>query len=302
MEAPMPARTYRSNQAQHKTNETRVKPTLLIGLGGTGKEVFLRLRQRFFEKYDVVGFPTMAYLWIDTDMQNQNIDGRPITYIDQEARFKEEEQVDAQISNVHFQAIFANPNQNRHIFRWAYPSLSELGSVLNGARQIRPLGRLGFFHAYGTIQRRLDALSTKILSQYAWQDMHAKHGIQVDAQNGMQVIIVSSLAGGTGSGMLLDTAFLLRHMFMAQNPDLVGYLVLPPVFSPTPIGSEPIYANAYAALKELEFYSMRQDLMSRPSSSSPPVGGSLRSMTSSLTGAIQARLFALLGHRLTRAI
>ena len=40
----------------------------------------------------MVGFPTMAYLWIDTDMQNQDIDGRPITYIDQEARFKEEEQ------------------------------------------------------------------------------------------------------------------------------------------------------------------------------------------------------------------
>lgn len=191
---------------------------------------------------------------------SSNIDGRPITYIDQEARFKDEEQVDAQISGVNFQAIFANPNQHRHIFRWAYPSLSQLGSVLNGARQLRPLGRLGFFHAYGTIQRQLNALSAKILSQRAWQETHTTHHIQVDAQNGMQVMIVSSLAGGTGSGMLLDTAFLIRHMFEAQNPDLVGYLMLPPVFSPTIKDSEPIYANAYAALKELEFYSMRKDL------------------------------------------
>ena len=100
----------------------------------------------------------------------------------------------------------------------------------------------------------------KVLSQRAWQETHTTHHIQVDAQNGMQVMIVSSLAGGTGSGMLLDTAFLIRHMFQAQNPDLVGYLMLPPVFAPTIKDSEPIYANAYAALKELEFYSMRKDL------------------------------------------
>lgn len=255
----MPARTYRINQAQHKTNIYQVKPTLLVGLGGTGKEVLLRLRQRFVEKYDVVGFPTMAYLWVDTDMQNQNIDGKAITYIDQEARFKESEQVDAQISGVHFQAIFNNPNQHGHIFRWVYPSLAGQGAVINGARKIRPLGRLGFFHAYDTIQRRLNALSSQVLSQKAWQEMQTTYGTQVDAHNGMQIILVCSLAGGTGSGMFLDTTFLVRQMF--QNPDIVGYLVLPPVFAPTINDSAEIYANAYAALKELEFYSMRKDLL-----------------------------------------
>jgi len=68
----MPAQTYRREQARKKTDIQAVKPTLLIGLGGTGKEVLLRLRQRFFEKYSIVGFPTMAYLWIDTDVQNHN--------------------------------------------------------------------------------------------------------------------------------------------------------------------------------------------------------------------------------------
>jgi len=61
--------------------------------------------------------------------------------------------------------------------------------------------------------------------------------------------------------MFLDTAFLIRQMFADANPDIVGYLVLPPVFAPRVQDGEPIYANAYAALKELEFYSMRKDLL-----------------------------------------
>ena len=256
----MPAQIYRE-QERRKTEVSEVKPTLLIGLGGTGKEVLLRLRQRFFEKYSLVGFPTMAYLWIDTDIQNQNIDGRPLDYIDQQARFQEGEWVDAQVLNNDFQAIFANPNQNRYIFRWIYPSLAVQGSVINGSRQIRPLGRLGFFRAYSTIRRRLSALRNQVMSQQARLEMQGRYGIQVDPSNVLQVILVCSLAGGTGSGMFLDTAFLLRQMFADTNPDIVGYLVLPPVFAPAAQDGEPIYANAYAALKELEFYSMRKDLL-----------------------------------------
>ena len=43
-------------------------PTILIGLGGTGKEVLLRIRRQFVEKYGSIdNFPITSYLYIDTD-------------------------------------------------------------------------------------------------------------------------------------------------------------------------------------------------------------------------------------------
>ena len=49
-----------------KTQE--LMPTILIGLGGTGKEVLLRIRRQFVEKYGSINdFPILSYLYIDTD-------------------------------------------------------------------------------------------------------------------------------------------------------------------------------------------------------------------------------------------
>src|SRR4051812_45354391 len=42
-------------------------PTLLIGLGGTGKDVLLRVRRSFFERYGHVGYPIIGYLALDTN-------------------------------------------------------------------------------------------------------------------------------------------------------------------------------------------------------------------------------------------
>jgi len=49
-----------------KTQE--LMPTIIIGLGGTGKEVLLRIRRQFVEKYGSINeFPIISYLYIDTD-------------------------------------------------------------------------------------------------------------------------------------------------------------------------------------------------------------------------------------------
>lgn len=241
-----------------------IQPTILLGLGGTGKEVLLRLRQRFFEKYGLVGFPAMQYFWIDTDMQNNNIDGKPLDYLAREVEFDEDEKIDIQVQGEDFMAIFGRPNANHHIFRWMDPSLKALGSVINGARQIRLLGRLSFFHhAYmnNDIRGRLGKSRDYVQSQAVRRLMQNEYGITVG--KGLQIILVSSLAGGTGSGIFLDTAFMVRDGFKASNPDIVGFLVLPPVFSTDLHHAESLYANAYSALKELEYYSMRKDALEK---------------------------------------
>lgn len=236
-----------------------VAPTIIIGLGGTGKEVLLRLRRRFYERYNMFGFPTVAYLWVDTDTRNRNIDDQPLDHIMEQVMFKEDEQVSAEVQGSAFMGYFRDQRTSPHLFSWLDPQLGALGSVVHGARQVRPLGRLAFFHCYRDIRTKLDAALARVRAQTAVEAM-GKRGIEVDG-NALDVIIIFSVAGGTGSGMFLDFAFMCKQVL--PNPKTTGYLVLPSVFADSIKGSEKIYANGYAALKELEYYSLRKDMLTQ---------------------------------------
>ena len=221
-----------------------IHPTIIIGLGGTGKEALLRLRRKFFEKYNICGFPVVSYLWIDTDTRNISIDGQELDYIFEEVMFEQSEMVNAAIPRDRFMSFFNNRPQHQNIFRWFYPGLERYGQVQDGSGQIRPFGRLAFFHRFTQIQSALRAANTEVRTAGATGEMLNEYGATVDASR-TNVYIVCSLAGGTGSGMFLDAAFLVRTMI--QEPNITGFLVLPSVFSDNT--SERIYANAYAALK-----------------------------------------------------
>lgn len=54
---------------QPDLNSGVIRPTLFLGLGGTGKEVLLRLRRKFYERWGVTGLPCTSYLWMDTDQR-----------------------------------------------------------------------------------------------------------------------------------------------------------------------------------------------------------------------------------------
>jgi len=70
-----------------------IRPTLFIGLGGTGKEVLLHLRRKFYERFDEPKLPCTAFLWIDTDTRDVMAQGERIDEIYQEVRFNEEERL-----------------------------------------------------------------------------------------------------------------------------------------------------------------------------------------------------------------
>lgn len=235
-------------------------PTIIVGLGGTGKEVLLRLRRKFFEKYDRPGLPVIAYLWIDTDLRDISLDGQRLDYIADEIRFQPTEMVDAQVSPDAFITYFRNKNAYPHIFKWMDPTMEAHGSVVEGAKAFRPLGRLGFFHAFGGengIEQKILNHSKNIQSQSSQNEMQDIARVDTTKVN---VYVISSVAGGTGSGMFLDMAFFAKSMI--RNANVCGFLVLPSVFT-TDLGDRR-YGNGYAALKELEFYSLRKDLLSRP--------------------------------------
>jgi hypothetical protein len=245
-----------------KEQARKIHPSIFIGLGGTGKHVLLNLRRKFFEKFGLKeGFPIMGFKWLDTDMQNIGIDGKKLDYALEQVMLKSEDIIDLQIPDEEFRTYLRYKQDNRHIWEWLPHTIEKTGAPKNGAKQIRPLGRLGFFNKYNKIVRDLKALKERVCNiENVKKTRDLGLGMEVDTSR-IEIYLIFSVAGGTGSGIFLDTAFTLKDEFAKESVNSIGYIVLPAVFSHDT--THRIYANSYAALKELDFYSLRKDYLDK---------------------------------------
>ena len=67
-------------------------PTLYVGLGGTGKDVLLRLRWWIFDKWRRPSLPFTKFLWLDTDVQG-TMPGEIPEVIQERINFGQEEKI-----------------------------------------------------------------------------------------------------------------------------------------------------------------------------------------------------------------
>jgi hypothetical protein len=249
--------------------EIPVRPTLMIGLGGTGMEVLKRLRRQFILRYGRAGLPCMRYLWLDTDrscIEDGGADARLPG-----VRFTANEFIDLTLPAGAFRDLVDSPNKYRHIHSWLDPRIQAMPDMVNGASQNRQAGRLAFFARYPEIQARICQLVVKELDT---ENVRKQMTSPVD-QGGagcphydpttLEIVIVNSIAGGTGAGTFLDMAFFLRSQISngwKLPTQISGYAFLPSIFFPNPIDNgqgQKTHANAMAALRELEYYSCRRD-------------------------------------------
>lgn len=235
----------------------RIGPTLIVGLGGTGGDVILRLRKRFFEKYGSLSeFPIVSYLWLDTDRSEKHILGKEIR------EFVRLSDTERQMVTVQDTTVITNNLKEphyAHIDKWWYPGLSALGQMNEGAGQIRAYSRLAFFHHYKNIRGAISEANTRVRDTVAAERMMHSPTLkdlgllaQVQFNQPTNVYIVCSIAGGTGSGMLIDAAFLVKDIFQEGNVTISAFLVFPDHFGP--VTNERMRANSYALLKELNYY------------------------------------------------
>jgi len=241
-----------------------IRPTLFVGLGGTGKEVLLRLRRKFYEDFGEPGLPCMAYLWLDTDIHGAGAQGEALDVIYDSVKFTVKDSISLMDGEVGLAMadVFGSLGRNEHIHRWLYPEVERYGrKISDGAGNVRSVGRLALFHKYKDVADRVNLIATKTLTEETLestqlmlagttaQDFDFKH----------QAIVVFSVAGGTGGGTFLDLAFQLCQMKLFQHTAAI--CVLPNVYFKTRMDEQASrsYANAYAALKELEYYTFCLD-------------------------------------------
>lgn len=219
----------------------QIRPTLIVGLGGTGKAVLVRVKARFRETFPEA-LQLIKLVALDTDAQELAV---PTASGDTISLDKTEF---LNIGNVPTVQILENLDTSYpHIKVWL-PSNLPKEAIFDGAKRIRPLGRLAFFFHFGKIY---DFLHGQI---HALANIHnIVQDPQIMREDGMNtnIILVSSICGGTGSGIFLDTTYLLRHL-CDQNISLTGILALPRVFAM--VADDRIKANAFAALRELDHF------------------------------------------------
>ncbi|MDQ3022526.1 MAG: tubulin-like doman-containing protein [Bacteroidota bacterium] len=237
-----------------KTQE--LMPTIIIGLGGTGKEVMLRIRRQFVEKYGSINeFPIISYLYIDTDNAPSEESGiaRERDYLINEIDFQPSEKI---FHPVNPSDYIYRIQDVPHIKEWLSTTgeIAKLGTMNTGAGQIRPAARLAFFHNYDEIVSKLTAAKSRITDSRSInlvKDIHKIKNVNTDKIN---VYVITSVSGGTGSGMIMDMGFLIRSIFRNQAVSTC-YVVLPKIFQS--YGKERVFANGYAALKEFEYYNLK---------------------------------------------
>jgi hypothetical protein len=244
-------------ETQSKNEQIRIRPTLIIGLGGTGGDVVMRIRRRFYETYgSLAEFPIVGYLWLDTDRSEKHILAREIRDF---VRLTDTERLMMTINDT--TAITQNLKEPsfQHIDKWWYPGLNSLGQMNEGAGQIRAYSRLAFFHHYTAIRAAIVDANKRIRDPLAQETMMNSpilkdQGLlaQVEFNQPTNVYLVSSIAGGTGSGMLLDVAMLVKDVFQEGNVTTSSFLVFPDHFGS--VTNERMKANSYALLKELNYY------------------------------------------------
>jgi hypothetical protein len=119
---------------------------------------------------------------------------------------------------------------------------------------VRALGRLAFCDNYRLIARRLETELNGCMDPQALEEAVRQTGLGLRT-NRVRVYVITSLSGGTGSGMFLDLAYTVRALLKQSGyaqPDVVGLFLLPSVDrNRTRVQA---LGNACAAVRELSYF------------------------------------------------
>lgn len=223
-------------------------PLLVVGLGGTGCDVLQTIKTKFAERYvlpknskgqDLPAPEKTAYLGLDS--LSQKPDGLEVS-----------EYVDISLAGI--DKILLNQKEllNSDEKTWVNRNLRHTATGI-GMGTVRQAARLALSRNYEKVRSALKGALNSIVS--------VASGTGDGRVNQVEIVVVTGIGGGTGSGIFLDVAQILRSVAKETTvipAKLTGYIVMPDVSLANVTAASgmegPIKHNAYAALKELDFW------------------------------------------------
>lgn len=206
--------------------------TLILGLGGSGTQTVNRIKGELAQKYS---WPAnkIAFLAMDTSKGDLNL----LRNLDDSEKY--EIPNDAGIANRHNNVADRLPFTNE----WIYPNFYQTFDSA-GAGQCRQICHAKMFDnppgamsVDKILQNRIGAAVNSFMATYV-----------------TEVIIILGVAGGTGSGGLINIAHFVRRALSRLPHKITGYFFMPDVFDLKDGMTASKNANGYAALKELDYY------------------------------------------------
>ena len=245
-----------------------LRPTLFIGIGGTGMEVLMRVRRRILNTLwggsgartrveSLAEFPVAQFIQFDLDTgavidsgraQAEDLQFDLVKFTDDE---KIVESFDMDKYSRDDDALEKYP----HIKEWLSltpKKIRELGiDPSKGAGQIRAVSRLYLFDKYTKIRDKIRLKLKTLKAGLSHEQQLAALGLRMESSK-FRIVVVGSVAGGTGSGAFLDMGLLARWLAKSEvgNADVELMLFLPTGYSGA--NKDRTEANGYAALMELE--------------------------------------------------
>ncbi|MBA4191269.1 MAG: hypothetical protein C0467_25080 [Planctomycetaceae bacterium] len=227
-------------------------PALVLAIGQTGKRVVEALKKLICDRYSHPDkTPNVRYMYIDTDPE-----AVPSSAPDSPANLAPHEAILARLNRP---GHYLQRDSLPPIDAWM-PSgtLYKLSRNPGAAEGVRAFGRLAFFDHYRIIAQRVrqEIEAFMIETPVNEANKNTKLGLRT---NRPRAYIVTGLGGGTGAGMFLDIAFLLRHEMRQVGyfrPEINGIFFVPP--SSKSGARNTALGNAYAALTELNHFQSKK--------------------------------------------
>jgi len=209
--------------------------TLLIGLGGTGSRVVNNVVRELHQNKKEINDGEICCAVLDTNVndnaaiQDSNT-GVPVYGTSKSQRIRD----------------YLTDYHHQHMEDWCPQSPAFLEqSMIDGASELRVKSRIAF----------MDSLASGVTDQL---ELMINDILKNNAGSKIRVMIVSSLSGGTGSGMFIQVALWLRKFLSESEITIRGIFLLPDIFVSTvrDIRENKTtmvrhYCNAYAAIREL---------------------------------------------------
>lgn len=245
-----------------------LRPTLFIGIGGTGMEVLLRVRRRILNNLwgsrnartrveSLTEFPIAQFIHFDLD-SGAIVEGNQSQAGDlqfEQIKFSEDEKIVERLDFDKYSRDEDSLEKYPHIKEWMPLTPKRIrDSRVDpsiGAGQIRCLSRLYLFDKYAKVRDKIRHKLRNLKAGLSHAQQLNQLGLRMEPSK-FRIVVVGSVAGGTGSGAFLDMGLMSRWLAKAEvgHADVELMLFMPTGY--TDHNQDRTEANGYAALMELE--------------------------------------------------
>lgn len=211
------------------------KPTLIIGIGTSGMHILEQVQHFCYENTGRNRPEHVGYLYLETD----------------ENSFPGLTAQKNEIRRVHIslrdrETMINNLKDNPELTPFWLPPTDRILDADFGAGGWPAFGRVALWG-----HQNFDAVRQAIVQ--LWTEIGGPANLATDDSK-PAVFITGTLTGGTGAGIFIDLAYLMRYL-IRDISEIYGLFTLPGEKSLQ--GNEIIYCNTYAALTALDFYTRK---------------------------------------------